>query len=363
MRKLKFKLLVLSLAIAMVPVLAATVREDSFGEKSLEEFSKTWEGTFEVNPDALLDIKNKYGKVHITTWEKNTIVIKVVIKVDVESKTRAESLLNDIEIFSDANKTRVKVLTTIQHDFPDKLNKKLAIDYEVQMPLSNNLVLHNKFGDVYINALNGKADLDVAYGTLECGVLGSDNNVIDLAYSTGTVEDFNSGQIKIKYSEITVDKGADINIESKYSRIKLKRLSNTKIESQYDQINIKLADNIDIEGKFSHSNIRTVKNSLVLICDYGSCNVDNIKNGFDKIYVKSQFAGIDLNFEEGSSYQLEAEASLGNIDFPERKSTVSENTREHTSQTVKALVGNDKNTKSTVTIDSRFGGVSLDYNL
>jgi len=123
-----------------------------------------WEREFEVNPDATLKINNKYGSVHTTTWEKNIVTIKVIVSLDVDSKEKADRILKHIDIVFNASKQEVNVITEIQGQFPKKMNKKLQIDYTIMLPKTNNLSIKNKFGDIYVNELEGKADLKMSYG-------------------------------------------------------------------------------------------------------------------------------------------------------------------------------------------------------
>ncbi|MBN4066127.1 hypothetical protein JYT51_02225, partial [Candidatus Amoebophilus asiaticus] len=102
-----------------------------------EEFSKHWSETFEVNKDALLQITNKYGNIHITTWDKNIIEIEVDATVDVKSEKQAIRLLDVINITFKSSRNKIVVTTNFDGDLPRNPNKKLQIHYTVNMPKTN----------------------------------------------------------------------------------------------------------------------------------------------------------------------------------------------------------------------------------
>ncbi|MFH1320245.1 MAG: hypothetical protein ABII90_06270 [Bacteroidota bacterium] len=352
---MKYKILCISVVIIHCLTL------NSYGNKISTEFSKKWEKEFEVSPDATLKISNKYGTVHTTSWQKNIITIMVIASVDVDSKEKADKILNHIDIVFDASKQEVNVTTEIQ-DLPEKMNKELQIDYTVMMPKTNNLSIKNKFGDVYVNELDGKVDIKVGYGNVKCGNLNNSANKLDISFGAGSIDNFTSGNIILRYSELNIDNGENITIDSQFSTLDIGSVKTLNNDSQYDKTGIKQVRELNIDGKFSTFKIYNIIKSFKLDTEFGNCSVKNISRDFKEVIVDNQFGGVELGFEEGASFQLIAEAQLGDVDFPRKMTTINKETKGITSYEMSGIVGNDKSPKSLVNITTKHGDVELDFN-
>ncbi|MBL4754255.1 MAG: hypothetical protein JKY52_11775 [Flavobacteriales bacterium] len=331
--------------------------------KTVDEFSKTWNKTFTVNPDAILDLDNKYGNVHITTWKQHEISIKVIISVDVSNQEKADKALNRIRIVDEASMEKVIIATRFDSNNSGKLNKKLQVDYVVQMPVSNNLTLVNKFGDVYINQLNGRADLKVAYGNLKCEILNNADNRVRLSFSSGkcTIGDFGSGSIEMKYSKLSIDQADKLDIDSKFSGLSIGSATTIHCKSQYDKLEIERVGDLDLDGKFSGYIIGTVIRNLKLDLEYSGCEVNQISTNAGEISIENSFGGVELGFEEGTSYKLKAKGEFGDIDYPVNNAILTTNERKSNSFFIIGVVGDKTSPEASVDISSKFGKVKLSY--
>ncbi|MBL4658138.1 MAG: hypothetical protein JKX73_09075 [Flavobacteriales bacterium] len=357
MRMLNINLRYAALAVSLF--IAVNVQ----AKDKLDEFSKTWSKSFEVNADATLDLDNKYGNIHITTWKQNEISVVVTISVDVSSQEKADRALKDVVIVDDASLEKVMLVTRINTESGIKLNKKLHINYDVKMPVGNNLKLVNKFGDVYINELDGRADLKVAYGNLKCDVLNNPNNRIKLSFSSGKcwIGDFTSGSIEMKYSKLSVNKADKLNLDSKFSSFRIGSATTMDCKSQYDKMEIERVGDLELDGKFSGYEIGTVVRKLDLDIQYSGCEVNRITSLASEITVENSFGGVELCFDEGTSYQLEAKGEFGGIDYPNRLTSLTTDESKSNSFFLVGVVGDKKSPDASVTIATKFGSVELSY--
>ena len=62
--------------------------------------------SYNVNPDATLEIENKFGKIHITTSDKNQISVKVHITAESKNAERAKKALEKVTIEEEGSKHR-----------------------------------------------------------------------------------------------------------------------------------------------------------------------------------------------------------------------------------------------------------------
>ena len=58
-----------------------------------EEFTKKISKSYDVNKDATLAIKNKFGKIHCQNWDQNAISIEVTITLEASNQEKANKYL------------------------------------------------------------------------------------------------------------------------------------------------------------------------------------------------------------------------------------------------------------------------------
>ena len=94
------------------------------------DYSKTIKKEYNVEKDALLIVKNKYGKIHCNNWEKDVISIEVIIKIDAPTEEKAAKILDKIDVKISGNSSEVSVVTEFQKGWCDeKIYKELSIDF------------------------------------------------------------------------------------------------------------------------------------------------------------------------------------------------------------------------------------------
>ena len=84
---------------------------------------------------------------------------------------------------------------------------KVSIDFTINAPEYINLDLSSKYGSAFIDELSGHANIYVAYGNLKIMELtrGQEKplNTIDLAYSSGNIQEAGWIKLDMSYSKST----------------------------------------------------------------------------------------------------------------------------------------------------------------
>ncbi|MEM9992285.1 MAG: hypothetical protein AAF738_11020, partial [Bacteroidota bacterium] len=79
-----------------------------------EEFIKTIERNFDASADGIVQLHNKYGSIDISTWERNKVTLKVIIKANARTKDKAQELFDRIHIDISNGNDFVKAETHIE---------------------------------------------------------------------------------------------------------------------------------------------------------------------------------------------------------------------------------------------------------
>jgi hypothetical protein len=121
--------------------------------------SKQISKRYKISPETRIEITNKYGNIKINTWEKDSVVFDIKIKVEDKKLSRLEKQISGID-FDFINSqhfiiARSKVgenRSTFEKEVLNfketvlQADGKIEIDFTVWMPKTNQLKVENKLG-------------------------------------------------------------------------------------------------------------------------------------------------------------------------------------------------------------------------
>ena len=350
-RTLEMKSIIkISLLIAMMGIVSATFA-------GRDDYSKNIKEEFPVNPDALLIIKNKYGEVHCQAWNKNVISIEVTITVEASSQEKAERTFDKIHVELSGNKSKVEGITTLSGSFR---NVDFSIDYAIMIPKTVNIDFTNKFGDLFIDELDGISKILLEYGDMEIMALNNEKNDLILKFSDGEVGYMKQARLELSYSDFELQGSDLVNIESQFSDVQLGAMGETSVSSKYDDFTIEKTGNIECRARFSGLDIDRLEGDFNFDIQYGGLDVDLISS-FLKGYVETSFASVELSFSEQLSFRLDAKLSFGDLSYPRNKSSIHHEEVGYTTNNYEGIIGSDEETSAMLTIRSKNAGVCLRY--
>ncbi len=289
------------------------------------EKRKTFEKTYKVNKSDVLNIDNKFGNVHVNTWNRNEILVKVDIISRANSEQNAQAMLDKISIAESRSGNTIAVKTEMGSINSKSGHQSFEINYTISMPEDNALVLRNSFGNVYLPDMKGKVDLNVRYGAFKVGNLANASNTIKTAFcnsASNSISSLNKGTVDLAYSTVNVGSTNGVSGTSKFSDLKIGNLSEA----------------LDMEVK------------------YGSFKVDRVQKNFRNISVTGGFAPIVLHFEDDAAFDFNVNVQFA--DFKVDRNLVKFTSLEqgHTSAAYKGKYGSTA-PKGTISITSKYNDV------
>lgn len=332
-----------------------------------EEFSKNLHKEYNADENTLLVIQNKFGDVDINNWDKNQVSIDVTITVDHRNEEKAKELIDYIDVKFNQTGNTIEAITQIDDKF-SKWNfsfndneKEFSIDYKVNIPKNIKVDLTNKYGSLFINEIEGHAKINVKYGNLKINKINRDvkpHNEIYLGYSNGTIEECQWLSLTIKYSKLEIEQSKALIAVTKYSKLYVDKASSIVSESKYDEYRIGKVTNFVSSSAYTGIDINELYKKLEIDNRYGGIDVDYVPANFEEIDIENEYGNIDIGIDPNASYMIDGYAKYADIDYP-YESRVSR-IKESTSLRVEGLVGTDKNTKSVVKVESKYGNVDLE---
>ncbi|MCK3682528.1 DUF4097 family beta strand repeat-containing protein [Maribellus sp. YY47] len=306
MRKTKFGGFIIMMA-CLLPFLA---------EAQYSETKEIRRG-FAVLPDTQVEIVNKYGKIDIKTWPKDSVVFEIKIKVEEKKQSKLNELLRDIDFDFTANNHYLIVSTRVSQNksaigkeilkFKETLldsDGNIQIDYTVWMPNTNRLKVENKFGDIFIGDYKGDVWLNLSNGNLKAYDFFGELD-LTLNFADATINSVQRGRLDCNFSKLYLKRAESLRIQSKSTEFDFEEVKDIDAQSRRDKFRIQLADLIDAQGSFSTFRVRELSDRLNIRADYGGVEVEKIASDFGNIVIHSKSTDIDLLFEPETRFNFE----------------------------------------------------------
>lgn len=322
---------------------------------------KKIERSYQVPAQGSLEVDNKYGEVHIDTWTKPQLDVAVTIEVTKRSAAKAAEYLQKVKIdIEDSNPARLSFTTVIDGNINMRGNEKLRINYKIMMPVGHDLVVENRYGNVYLARASGKVDLSVKYGNLKTTELVGTAEVY-LAYGNGEIEEINTGEVECRYSNLTVEEGGSLEVNTAYTNIDFGRMEKVDLTNKYGTITFEEVSSLRGESKYGSIKIDKLHRDLRLDMAYGGgVRVKWIANSFSVIELDMAYTSATLRFEQGLAAELEAELRYGNIDYDELEFDYKLIDKTANHAIYKGILGKGAS-RSKIIIEGAYSGAKLDY--
>ncbi len=330
-------------------------------QAAVNEYTRVIKKEFTVNPDARLTVSNKFGKIHCTNWDKNIVGIEVQVVVETSNDNKAAKMLESIDVSFNASASLVEATTVFEEMHNSGRNNSFKVDYFINLPAGMSLDLANKFGDIYVNEINGKAKIDLSYGNLDINKLNNSDNLIDLKFcNSSKVREIKGAVINLQYSTLDIDYAGSLRLDAKYSNLKAGKVIALNLSTQGGSVDLSNSAAVESRSRFSDIDIDRIDQSLNLDIQYGSCKVSEVGVDFTSINIKNKFADVDLRLPKSAVYSLDATLKFCELNFPDENAVLNFRSTTPTSSEYRGVVGSkDAKPKATVVVRSNYGSVSL----
>lgn len=272
---------------------------------------------FKIQPETRIDIANKYGRIELNTWKKDSVVIRFKMEINEKKPIKLEKTLDNLD-FDITNsqyylivKTQVdKNRSPIENEllkFKETMlqtNGSIRIDLIVWLPDDRELRLENKFGDIIMGDYQGETQINLSNGKLKAGDLPKKAS-LNLSFADATLNNLPNARIISNYSDIQLKNSGTVRIESKSSTIEILNSEDLSIDSRRDKFRIRIAEKLDASGNFSQFRISELKDKANLRLSYGSLEMEKIQTSFSSIYVESRSADVNLYFSPEAKFNFQ----------------------------------------------------------
>lgn len=355
----------LQLIIAIFMVLPMLSMANPIKKKWDHEKTKTIKKEFDVNANALLTIKNKYGNVDVISWDQNRVEIEVTITVSGNNESKVIERLSKITVNFDNSREAVSARTSIENKSKSWYNSgnkmNYEINYKVKVPVTNSVDLNNDYGTISLNEIKGRAKINCDYGKLLIGNLFHEDNSINIDYTSDSeIELMNGGHINADYSKFRIVKAKKIELNADYTDSVFENIEELNFNCDYGKIEVGSVNVVDGHGDYLTMRFGTIFKKLFIQADYGGIKVERLMKGFESVDIHTDYAGIKIGLDDEISFDFVAKLSYAGFDYDGNNITYLKKVVKSSSKYYEGFV-NKENSGSVIEISSEYGGVKL-YN-
>lgn len=353
------------MALALMPV-TLTVTGQQISD------SKTLRKSFMVSTDAVLEVNNKYGDIHINHSQGDSVMIRVEITASSNTGQKLDAMMSDVDVSLTKTGETVRAETSFRKGITPlfeslkgltknliNFDSRLKIDYYVECPPQTTLRVTNSYGNVYLGDETPVLSLKLSNGALDAAAV--DNaQMIDLTFSKANVRSIREGKVILSFSELRTKEVGKIRFQSVSSKSWIDTCGTIDIDSKRDDLHFGSCGVITGTSYFSDIITDRLTGEINMSVKYGNLSFENVDRGFRLIDIRSSYADIDLTIEDRSGYELEIRHTNAFVSLPgvTPKPERTEISAQNKIYLTKANVGNHAN-PSAIRIDATRGEIRV----
>lgn len=309
----------------------------AYGQNAEKVISKN----YQVQKGFTLGIDNSYGEINIVNWDKNELSVEVRIETESTTQSKAEELLDRVTIGIDESRNEVNFSSEFENKAMTGKNK-IRVIYKVKAPSYINANLEQRYGNVYLQEINGIAKLEVKYGNLTAGSLGSESreewNILDLAYGNASIDFVTGMQLEVKYSDLSIRESYALVVESAYSKMGFGKVGELSIDSKYDKLSVdELSVSLEVDAAYTHVSAGT------------------FVKGFKSVSADMAYGNFKGVLGSGVGCSIDAEVTYGSLNIPEGDYEIDKGPN---SKEVHGTIGSPSDSR--IEVDLKYGNLNLD---
>ena len=333
---------------------------DGIAAKADYQQTKSVNKKYKVAQSDKLTIDNKFGDVKITTWDKNELEVNITITVTASSEKEVLKRIDNIDVKIDESADEKSFKTYFVNEKKNISNGKseISIDYEVKMPKTNNLDVKNSFGAFIINDIDGRVIAKVKFGSARVGKVSHPDSDLRFEFSDPVeIEHIERSRLTLKYSKMSVTSATELKLISEFSNSEIQAVGNLETEIKFGSIEIRKAIKVMIKSNMSNVEIEELMEEGDFKAKYGSLEIKNVKNTMTRLVIDGEFSPIDIDIEEGASFNARLRSSMAKLKVPDLDWKKEE--KEMNSAYYEGSFGQSSDNKLWIT--TSFGTVKLDF--
>lgn len=273
---------------------------------------------FAYNSNSVVDISNKYGNVHLKTWDKDSVAFFASVRVTESTFSKADNKLKEIYFDFSQSGNFIISSTVFQNEkrnaFVSELSKfkenigindaAVEIEMEVFVPVRSSVQITNKFGNVHVDDFDGDLKLDLSNGKLKANQLLGYSN-LKMSFADANIDYIESGRLEVYYGKLNLTNSPQLRISSKTSDLDITNVDRLVVTSSRDTYRIRSVSSFEAQASFSDFELSELKDRCSANLSFGDIKINRISNTYSMVSVDTKSVNIELNFSGQPSFAFD----------------------------------------------------------
>ncbi|MDD4646214.1 MAG: hypothetical protein PHY99_09535 [Bacteroidales bacterium] len=313
---------------------------------SAQSLEKSVHKEFPASGSSELSIDNQFGKITVTDWDQNNIVVDVNISVTASDPSKAQKLIDKITVDFRESGGKISAETNLEDNhFSSSKNEKRSfkIDYTVKCPKNLALSLTNQFGDIILGSLSGTLKIDLQFGSLNAVNLAGPSTKIDMQFGKVNINTIKDAKFDIQHCEL----------------MKILECGNLTIDGQFTTIDAGLVKSLKADLNSCELSVDELSDMLNLDMNMGNMKIGKVSTAFTSIRIDQNMGSVTLGIDPDAGYKLVAEVNMGSISVPSGMKVTKEREGDLPGVSPEKITGTYGNGRSTINIEANMGSVKI----
>ncbi|MCT4644661.1 MAG: hypothetical protein N4A74_06705 [Carboxylicivirga sp.] len=284
--------------------------------------------TYYVSPSATLEVNNKYGNIHFSTWDKDSVSISINFFISEKNESRFQKIKDNVQFKISGNSSYLLAETVFGSKYSSFLksikeatnlqildNSRTRIDYFITVPAHINLKITNRYGNLFIPNYSGNLNVNLSNGDFQAKNI-SGNNHLKLAFGDVLIESMQQSTMDLNFSNVNIESAQQLDISSKSSEVKINTCNLIKLQSKRDDYQISELGHLFGETYFSKLSIMNLKKEFNMVMQYGALKHLGMEPAFELVKINSKYTNCSIEIEQPLAYKCTIMAPKGEINIP-----------------------------------------------
>lgn len=299
-------------------LLAAMLQAFTLAKAQEYRESKSFEQSYVVSEQSEIKIDNKYGRVQVMNWNRDSIAISVMVEVRTSKEDKVKAILDEVEVEFVEFKNYLEVTTrfTNEGSFWDQLKSKTAsvfseenqtrVDYTIHAPDYVDFEIKNKYGDILLDDHRGEVIVILSNGDLRSGRLDGKSEVT-LEFAYATIDHLEDSKLMLDHkSELEVGTADRISIDSRSSRLRVRQVETLELISHRDKVRLEKSGFLRIESAYSYIEVEELWADIKAELRYGSLDIGEIHERVSDLDLSAENTNVTITMPEERFMAVEA---------------------------------------------------------
>lgn len=289
------------------------------GVQAKGDAKKELKSSFATSTAPTLNVEIQFASIEIASWSNPSVEVRAEIEVEAENESRAQQMLNCIDVKIVQNGNLVNIATHVNEDamkaaVGKKGNRNYEIKIYVKAPVSTMIDANTQYGNVKLDKIDGVVKSKVQFGNFTADALGA-NSKLNIQYGNVKIGTASDLALNIQFGNSAIDRAANLTMSSAYGSHKFGSVQSITTKSQFDKYELTSAGSVTFNScQYTNVKIGDLTQAANLgKVSFGSVTIANVSAEFTKVNISGNFTDIKVGFAAAAAFSADLRNVFGAI--------------------------------------------------